>query len=82
MADQMEKQTCREKHWSEISSDQKIERMRLEVKRMQRLIDELRDNYAQMASHVHVGPAIAYLSSGPGGHSGRRIDDHNLDQYF
>jgi len=64
---------CREKYWSEITADERIVRMRSELKRAQRRIDEQGNAIAklltQMAEHEHgsngqpVMPIVSRYSS-------------------
>ena len=49
-----EKYPCREKHWGEIDSDEKIERMRTEVRHLREELDHLRKAYKNMESHQHL----------------------------
>ena len=43
----------REKWWSEIDSDEKIERMRKEVKRIDRAISRMRAQIYRLNHHLH-----------------------------
>ena len=45
----------REQHWSEIDSDRKIERLREEVKRWQRIVSDMRETVEKLSRHTH-GP--------------------------
>lgn len=45
----------RDKYWSELTADERIERMRQEVKRMDRLLSECYAELLQLRAHQH-GP--------------------------
>ena len=49
---------CREKYWSEISIEEKIERMRKEVKSLQREIRSLGDLLQNLSEHNHLNNEI------------------------
>ena len=45
----------REKYWSELSLEEKVGRLRLEVKRYQYLVDHLRQVVSLLERHRHSG---------------------------
>ena len=72
----------REKYWDELGTDEKIERMRAEVKRWQRKCDRLERELSGLQSHQHGNDGtilVPYASHGArpeaGGHKDR-------DSYF
>ena len=79
--DDTAKQLCRPVSWSEITLEQKVERMRAEVKRMQFQLATLQNGSEQMRNHVHADGHIAYkcnhMPLGEGG-----LTQSGIDQYF
>ena len=71
-----EAQTARGRTWNDLDDAQKIERMRLEVKSMQRRIAELLDTVFLLRDHGHdaqgrvVVPIHAHRSPASGGRIG------------
>ena len=57
----MNSKTCeaeRERYWDEISSEEKTERMRIEVKRMQKKITYLEQIVDRLLHHSHTDKGI------------------------
>ena len=53
---------AREKYWSELDSDGKIERMRRIVRNQGREIDELKEKVRKLRKHTHVGDGFADIA--------------------
>ena len=53
MQDSEQCQPMREKHWSELDSDEKIERMREEVKRWQKIVSGMKEKIEKLSRHTH-----------------------------
>lgn len=53
-----EHKPSREKYWSELDADGKIERMRQEVRRAQNQLVEAQENIRQLLQHSHSGSDI------------------------
>ena len=45
---------CREKYWEELNSDEKLERMRNEVKGFMRQVEDLAAKINNLDHHVHL----------------------------
>ena len=54
-----DKEMCaREKYWSELDADGKVERMRRRVKSLQRQVEELQSIVRAMKEHSHTSQGI------------------------
>ena len=74
---------CREKYWSEIDSDERIERLRLEVKRLIRQLQEAQDKIFKLSVHQHAsdGTMLTRFNE-PGGGYMPRSNVQGDDVYF
>ena len=79
----MKMSSGRETYWSELDIEGRIERTRMEVKRMQHLLEEVLKLFEQLRHHVHVEGDIAYKSSSSGVERFSRVSDPSRkDVYF
>ena len=84
---QLEQAAQREKHWGELTSDEKIERMRLIVKQINRDICGLEEKIRKLIEHQHndkgeliIVRKMSYY--GEPEREGRRKEDSDIDVYF
>ena len=81
-----ELKASREQHWSEIDSDRKIERMREEVKRFQRIVSETIEKVEKLSRHTHGpqndGKPLVSLSYQEGYPMHTRYQKDSDDVYF
>jgi hypothetical protein len=55
--------TMREKYWNELDWEEKVERMREVVKRLERALEKLSNSYLQLERHDHLdGQLVIRLS--------------------
>ena len=75
---------CREKYWSEINDEEKVERLRKEVKLLRRQAQEFKTTLLKLREHGHdmTGkPTIPLISQGGHGFIGQQVPDGD-DVYF
>ena len=80
-----ELKASREQHWSEIDFDRKIERMREEVKRWQKIVSEMREKMEKLSRHTHSidgGKPMISMSYQEGYPMHTRYQEDSNDVYF
>jgi len=74
----------REKYWSELQLEEKIERMRKMVKILMREVGELNDTIAKLRKHSHLDSGeivVKWDADGPRFYSGR-TKRHPDEEFF